>query len=1013
MISRRARPLDNEVQTLQTLAASLATCLALACAGAPTPPGAAGAPAAIEARAADAKDAAPWASTYAGAPQSVPALSQEVRLKDLRRLTYGGQNAEAYWSFGGKELILQSRALGDTCDRIYRLPVPAAAPGLAGLESAVATSGKQPALLPITDGSGATTCAYFLPGDQEVIWASTHLGGAACPPKPDRSKGYLWALYDSYDIFKSKADGSGIVRLTDAKGYDAESTVCAKDGSIVFTSVRDGDLELYRMDRDGKNVKRLTHSPGYDGGAFFSPDCSKIVWRASRPRPGVELEEYQSLLSQGLVKPSKLEIWIANADGSDAQQITWLDAASFAPFFYPSGKRVIFASNYGDPQQREFNLFAVDTDGAHLEQITFAPGFDGFPMFSPDGKLLVFASNRGLPKGTRESDVYLARWDDAATPVYLDNHADQARQDVAFLADPAREGRGVGTAGIAAAGAFLEERFAALGLSPAGSEIDKVGKSGYRQPFQVPLRLTVAEGTALELAKVKIAPDQFQPVAGSASGEVHGDLVYAGYGIRAPELDHDDWKGIDAKGKVALVRRFAPSWGKFQGTDVQRKHGDLRAKAFAAREAGAAALLIVDVPQKPENAPADWKLPDEAAFPSLVAEGPGDAGIPVVMVKRAAAQALFEALEKAAGPQPKLKMGVGRRWVLNPQPARVAVKLDVQSAETFNVVGRLAAGASEKDRLPGVVVLGAHYDHLGFGGKESLAPGSTEAHLGADDNASGVAGLLEAVRVLSSRRAELRRDVIVVAFSGEERGVLGSTHFTRNPPRGLQMKDVMAMVNLDMVGRLRDNALSVLGGDSAAEWASLLEAPCAAARLRCKIGGDGFGPSDQTPFFAAGVPVLHFFTGAHADYHKPSDAADKINQAGVVQIGDLAAAAVLGADLREARLTYKSAPAPISRGDLRSFNASLGVVPDYAGAPVGMPPGVYLAGVRPGGPAEKAGLQRADLIVHLGPHALRSVEDLMFALNASKPGETVTATVIREGKEMKLQVTFGEGQARR
>ena len=1007
MILHHARPLARSVHPLRPLAACLAL-LALACAGAPTPQAAKGT------AAAGAIDAAPWASTYAGAPQSVPALAPEVRLKDLRRLTFGGQNAEAYWSFGGKELILQSRALGDTCDRIYRLTVPAAAPGLAGLQPAVAAWGKPGALLPVTDGSGATTCAYFLPGDDEVIWASTHLGGAACPPKPDRSKGYAWALYDSYDIFKSKADGTGVVRLTDAKGYDAEATVCAKDGSIVFTSVRDGDLELYRMDRDGKNVKRLTRSPGYDGGAFFSPDCSKIVWRASRPRPGAELEEYQALLSQGLVKPSKLEIWIANADGSDAQQITWLDAASFAPFFHPSGKRVIFASNHGDPQQREFNLFAVDTDGAHLEQITFAPGFDGFPMFSPDGKLLVFASNRGLPPGTRESDVYLARWDEDATPVYLDNHADRARADVAFLADPAREGRGVGTAGLAAAGAFLEERFAALGLAPAGDAVGtKDGKAGYRQPFQVPLKVTVAEGTALELGKVKVPADQFQPLPSSSSADVHGNLVFAGYGIRAPDLGHDDWKGVDAKGKVALVRRFAPTTGKFERADLQRRHGDLRAKAFAAREAGAVALLIVDVPQRPEGAPADWKMPDEAAFPGLGAEGPGDAGLPILVVKRAAAQALLEALEKAAGPQPKLKMGVGQRWVLNPQPARVAVKLTLESAEAFNVAGRLSAGAPEKDRLPGVVVIGAHYDHLGFGGKESLAPGSAEAHLGADDNASGVAGLLEAVRVLSGRRAELRRDVVVVAFSGEEKGVLGSSHFARSPPAGLSIKDAVAMVNLDMVGRLRDNSVIVLGGDSAAEWAGILEAPCAAARLRCRIGGDGFGPSDQTPFFAAGVPVLHFFTGAHADYHKPSDAAGKVNVAGVVEIGRLAAAAALAVDVREGRLTYQSAPQPLPRGDLRSFNASLGVVPDYAGPPAGSPPGVFLAGVRPGGPAEKGGLQRGDLIVHLGPHQLRSVEDLMFALNASKPGETVTATLWREGKEVKLPVTFGEAASRR
>jgi hypothetical protein len=343
---------------------------------------------------------------------------------------------------------------------------------------------------------------------------------------------------------------------------------------------------------------------------------------------------------------------------------------------------------------------------------------------------------------------------------------------------------------------------------------------------------------------------------------------------------------------------------------------------------------------------------------------------------------------------------------------RVAVRLDVESVPAFNVVGRLAAGAPASQRLPGVVVLGAHYDHLGLGGRDSLAPDQKEPHLGADDNASGVAGLLEAVRLLAARRETLRRDVLVVAFSGEERGVLGSTHFTRSPPAGLKLAELVAMVNLDMVGRLRGDKLSVLGGDSAAEWTELLREPCAQARIDCAIGGDGYGPSDQMPFFAAGVPVIQFFTGAHADYHKPSDTAEKVNAAGLAMVGAIAAEAVARVDLRDARMTYKSAPPPLPKGDLRSFNASLGTVPDYAGPPAGSRPGMLLAGVRAGGPAEKAGLQRGDLLIHLGPHEIRGVEDLMYALLAHKPGETLTATLLRDGKELRLPVTFAEGGKR-
>jgi Tol biopolymer transport system component len=287
-------------------------------------------------------------------------------LSDLRQLTFGGENAEAYWSFDGKQLSFQARGVNEGCDRIYRMAVDAPAP------------------VRVSSGKGATTCAHFFPWG-ELLYSSTELAGPACPPRPDMSKGYVWALYDSYDIFRVSADGGQPRRLTSEKGYDAEATVCGRDGSIVFTSTRDGDIELYRMDADGKNVKRLTHQPGYDGGAFFNRDCSKIVWRASRPRPGKELEDFRALLGQGLVRPSKLEIWTADADGSNPTQLTYLNAASFAPFFHPTENVIIFSSNSGDPRGREFDLWAMHGDGSGLVRVTHAPGFDGFPTSRPTG----------------------------------------------------------------------------------------------------------------------------------------------------------------------------------------------------------------------------------------------------------------------------------------------------------------------------------------------------------------------------------------------------------------------------------------------------------------------------------------------------------------------------------------------------------------------------------------------------------------------------------------------------
>jgi hypothetical protein len=737
------------------------------------------------------------------------------------------------------------------------------------------------------------------------------------------------------------------------------------------------------MDADGKNVKRLTSTVGYDGGAFFNADCTKIVWRASRPKPGEELEGYKKLLAKNLVRPTKLEIYVANADGSEPTQITYLDAASFGPFWHPSQKRILFASNYGDPKGREFDLWAVDIDGTHLERITYAPGFDGFPMFSPDGKYLAFSSNRATAPGAHDTNVFLARWVESTPEHAMELPADRIMADIRWLADPAREGRGVGTAGLAASGEYIEKRYRDLGLAPAGD-------GGFRQTFPITTGVKVDQGTSLKLGAVDVPRDSMTPVGYSASGEAKGDLVFAGYGISSKDVGVDDYAKLNVKGKIVVVRRFVPEGGKFAEMDAQRRYGDIRYKAFTARDKGAKALIVVDLPAAPKDAPKDWKAPDDAPLPSTRAEGYGDAGLPVLVVKRAAAADVLEQLIKK-----------------KPLRAELKVALSASKEDAFNVVARLPAGAPESQRLPGVIVLGAHYDHLGMGGRDSLAPDKHEPHLGADDNASGTAVLMEAARALSQRKGELRRDVLFISFSGEESGVLGSTYFTRTPSGGLKMSDVVAMINMDMVGRMRENRVSVLGSDSAEEWKSLVTPLCSKARIDCATGGDGYGPSDQMPFYAAGVPVVQFFTNSHADYHKPSDSADKINAAGAAQIAQVAADLAQAVATHDGRLALKKLQAPAPRGDMRSFNASLGTIPDYAGPPGGQK-GVLLAGVRAGGAAESAGLKRGDILVRLGTHDLAGVEDLMYVLNASKPGERVTAVVLREGKEVKMDVTFQE-----
>ena len=363
-------------------------------------------------------------------------------------------------------------------------------------------------------------------------------------------------------------------------------------------------------------------------------------------------------------------------------------------------------------------------------------------------------------------------------------------------------------------------------------------------------------------------------------------------------------------------------------------------------------------------------------------EGRSDAGIPVVVVKRATAEPLFTGAHRA----------------------RLDVRLDLTLKPAYNIVGRIVAGAA--DKLAGTVLVGAHYDHLGMGGPNSLAPDAHEVHNGADDNASGTAALLEAARTLEGRRGELARDVEFVAFSGEESGVLGSTHFVHEPPAGFAVDSLVAMINMDMVGRMRGDKLSVLGGESAAEWQAIVPPACEREGILCTLGGDGYGPSDQTPFYAAGVPVLHLFTGTHADYHKPSDDTDKINAAGGAQVAALAADLAAAVASRPGRLTYVEVPPPPPDGDTRSFGASLGTIPDYAGPPGGAK-GVLLAGVRPGSPAEEAGIRRGDILVGLAGKEIGDIYDFVYVLRAAKPGQQATAVVVRDGARVELPVTFG------
>ena len=322
------------------------------------------------------------------------AVKGERHLNNIKQLSFGGENAEAYFSFDGKQLIFQSKRDGHPCDRIYRMNIDG-------------TNVQQ-----VSNGEGRTTCSYFFKNGKKVLYASTHGGSRECPPPPDFGKyGYVWAVYPDYEIYTSTPDGKNIKNLTNTPGYDAEATISPNGKKIVFTSERDGDLELYSMDTNGKNIRRLTNEPGYDGGAFFSPDNKMIVYRGSHPTDPKLIQKDKDLLKQHLIVPLTFEVWVMNADGTNKRQVTKLGAASFAPFFTPDGKRIIFCTNYfaTDARKRNFDLALINIDGTGLERVTYNESFDGFPMFSPNGKKLVFASNRNA-KTQGDTNIFIADW---------------------------------------------------------------------------------------------------------------------------------------------------------------------------------------------------------------------------------------------------------------------------------------------------------------------------------------------------------------------------------------------------------------------------------------------------------------------------------------------------------------------------------------------------------------------------------------------------------------------------
>ncbi len=945
--------------------------------------------------------------------------SQENRfISNARQLVFEGKRSgEAYFSADGKKLIFQSEREPEN---------PFYQQYILDLESGETTR--------VSPGHGKTTCGFFQPGSDRVLFASTQADPEALAKEKaelefrasGKQRRYSWDYDATFDIFSAKQNGSDPVNLTHSPGYDAEGDYSPDGKQIVFCSLRaafpleklPGDQreryekdpawfgDIYVMNADGSNVRRLTTEPGYDGGPFFSPDGQRIVWR--------HFEE------NGMIA----DVWTMKLDGSDKRRVTDFKSMSWAPFYHPSGKYFIFTSNKLGFEN--FELFMVDSAGEHEPvRVTFTPGFDGLPVFSPDGKKLCWTSGR---TGDGKSQLFLADWNDEAAraalgaapksakrdavstsspagatdPAYsAEITAGDLRKEIEWLADEKREGRMTGSPGAQETAKWLANYFRENGL--------KSFAENYALPFQfnagervlpekTRLEISVADSKAPAIAKLD---SEFRPLAFSENGEAKGDLVFAGYGLVVPgegAARYDSYAGLDVKDKIVLILRYVP-----EGVDATRRaqlnrYSGLRYKAMLARERGAKGVLVVTGPNSP-NAGLLLALNNDNTNAS--------SGIVVASISGSVADSLLapagKSLKEIQTALDQENPHAEGGFVLPMVNVKLACGVEHLKKMDADVVAYLPPPAGSDE----YVLVGAHYDHLGRGGTSSLERTGEEnkIHPGADDNASGTAWTMELAAALAKERSEhpekFRRGVIFALWSGEEIGIIGSAAFCEKPP--VPLEKIAAYVNADMVGRLRDNKLTLQGVGSSHSWRKLIEKRNVAAGFNLTLQDDPYLPTDVTSFYPKNVPVLNFFTGAHDDYHRPTDTADKINYPGLERIAKFSEQLVL----ELAQTPERPDLAKVDRttqdgGGRETLRAYLGTIPDYTSSDV---KGVKLSGVRGSSPAETAGLKGGDVIVEFAGQKIANIYDYTYALDAVKIGVPVEVVVERAGQRVTLTVT--------
>ena len=952
-------------------------------------------------------------------------------LSNTRQLTFEGKRSgEGYFSPEGQSLIFQSEREAD--NPFYQMYV-------LNLESGDT--------IRVSPGTGKTTCGFFQPGQDQLLFASTHLD----PNARDKQKAefdfratgkerrYSWDYDAEMDIFVGKRDGSNLRRLTSAPGYDAEGAFSPDGTKIVFCSLRDAyptnklsaaDLkrletdpayfgEIYIMNADGSAPRRLTTTPGYDGGPFFSPDGQRIVWRHFDTNGAIA------------------DVFTMKLDGSDVRRITDFGCMSWAPMFHPSGEYIIFTAN--KLGFANFELFVVDAAGQHEPaRITYTDGFDGLPSFSPDGKRLTWTSARG---SDGKSQIYLGDWNHNAsmqalvaskprsalapghsheTVVRAATNAPVAirrlRNDVTYLASPKLEGRMTGSTGALEAAEFIVDRFKAAGVRPFGDQGTYFADFEFNAGVRVLTngnRLTFRTQANADARSFTIEKD-FRPLAFTSNGTVSGEIVFVGYGLAVPgkaKDGYDSYAGLNVSNKIILALRYVPEDVDPKRRQELNRYAGLRYKAMLARERGAKAILFVTGPNSPNAG-------DLAAL-SSDATG-GSSGIIAASITTNVSAALFASvgkdLKSLQADLDKENPHAEGSVVFSNVTVSLTVGVEHIRKSDRNVLGVIPPPPGSQE----YVLVGAHYDHLGFGenGAMQRAGEENQIHPGADDNASGTAAVLQLAREIAELNAPtnpsdhdhapfaapntrgLRRGIIFALWSGEELGLLGSANFVEHSR--IPLTNIVACINFDMVGRLRDNKLMLQGISSSSMWKRAIEKRNVAAGFNLVLQDDPYLPTDVTSFYPRGIPVLSFFTGSHEDYHRPTDTADKVDFDGLERIVKFARGLILDTVNAPERLDYvRIASNDKSTGSRENLRAYLGTIPDYATEVQG----VKISGVRAGSPAEKAGLKGGDVIVEFAGQKVANIYDYTYALDAVKIGQPIKIVVQREGKPVTIQAT--------